>query len=313
MTASAPPQVSLVIVAFDMARQIERTIQSLSPPLQTGIEAGEYELIVVDNGSRQPIDRERCEAFGAQLRWIRIEDAPASPAKALNRGIAAARAPLVGAMVDGARMASPGLLEHALIGSRTYGRAIVATLGFHLGHEPQQQAIQAGYDEAAEARLLERVGWEEDGYRLFEVSVPAISSSGGWLVVPAESNALFMLAEMWAELGGFDEGFGSPGGGLVNHDLFVRACELPRSELLMLLGEATFHQVHGGISTNELAVRMDDLYAEYEALRGRAFQRPTRQPLFLGRLRSSALEAFARSVRVPRSSSGDSAPAAEAR
>jgi glycosyltransferase involved in cell wall biosynthesis len=297
VASAKKPQVSVVIAAYEMPRQIERTVRSLSPTMQLGIDADDYELIVVDNGSRETIDSEGCERWGALLRWIRIDDAPPSPAMALNRGIAAASAPLVGAMIDGARMASPGLLEHALIASATCPRPVIASLGFHLGSQPQRRAIKAGYDAGAEAALLDEIGWEEDGYRLFDISVPAVSSNKGWLVPPLESNALFMPTELWSELGGFAEEFSAPGGGMVNLDLFARACELPDSRLIILLGEATFHQVHGGVATNDLTTSFAEMRVEYERLRGHPYQRPTVQPLLLGELRSRALPAFERSLR----------------
>jgi len=106
-----------------MRREIARTIRSLSPAMQRGIDATAYELIVVDNGSDEPVDRDACAELGAPVRWIDIGRASPSPAAALNRGIREARAPLVGAMVDGARLASPGLLRLALVASRLHPRA----------------------------------------------------------------------------------------------------------------------------------------------------------------------------------------------
>ena len=47
-------------------------------------------------------------------------------------------------------------------------------------------------------------------------------------------------------LGGYDERFDQEGGGFLNMDTYIRACEMPDSELVMLLGEGTFHQLHGG-------------------------------------------------------------------
>jgi hypothetical protein len=282
----------VAIVAYDMQRQIERTLRSLSPSMQWGMRADEYELIVVDNGSPRALDREACEAQGAPLRWLRLDDASPSPAAALNRGIAEASAPLVGAMIDGARMASPGLLANALVAARVHHRPVVGSHGFHLGEEPQQRAVRTGYDEAAEERLLAEVEWERDGYRLFDIAAAGLSSREGWVSAPAESNALFMPAPLWEEVGGFDERFASPGGGLVNLDLFARACELPDSRLVMLIGEGTFHQVHGGVTTNDPDARFEDLQAEFERIRGRGYRRPSAKPLLVGSPRPNALAAL---------------------
>ena len=43
---------------------------------------------------------------------------------------------------------------------------------------------------------------------------------------------------------------------------------------IMLLGEATFHQVHGGVATNAPVSRWDEFNREYAAIRGHGFERP---------------------------------------
>ena len=63
---------------------------------------------------------------------------------------------------------------------------------------------------------------------------------------------------MWTALGGVDERFDAPGGGHLNLDTFRRSVELPGADLVVLLAEATFHQLHGGIATNSPVER----YAE---------------------------------------------------
>jgi glycosyltransferase involved in cell wall biosynthesis len=276
------PRLSLIVVAYDMSLQLARTLLSLSPAMQQRIAATDYELIVVDNGSPEPIVPATAEDCGVAVRWLRIDDAAASPAGAVNRGLRLAAAPVVGVMVDGARMASPGLLRHALAAARLADRPVIGTLGFHLGPDLQQRSIWNGYDEAAEEQLLLDAGWQRDGYRLFDISVFAASSAEGWFAPPAESNALFMPAEMWDELGGYDEGFRSAGGGYVNLDAFERACALPGAELIMLLGEGTFHQVHGGVSTNSRNPPAIAWQEEYERLRGRPFRKPAIRPTLLG-------------------------------
>ena len=97
-----------------------------------------------------------------------------------------------------------------------------------------------------------------------------------------ESNGLFMPKAMWEELGGLDERFALPGGGLSNHDLYRRACELDGAQLVVLLGEGTFHQIHGGAATSG-RFGWDEMHDEYVALRGRAYQPPPNERLYSAR------------------------------
>jgi hypothetical protein len=187
-------------------------------------------------------------------------------------------------------MASPGLLSKALAASRVHERPVIGTIAFHLGPDVQMESIKCGYNQAVEDELLAGFGWEVDGYRLFTISAFAGSSAGGWFEVPAESNAFFMRAEHWRALGGWDEGFVTSGGGFANLDMWSRACADPRAELIMLLGEATFHQIHGGIATNNINPQPLQVvfHEEYMKLRGHAYERPTRRPLYFGALPESA-------------------------
>lgn len=276
------PALSVVVVAYEMRREIVRTVQSLSPSMQRGIDADEYEILVVDNGSSEPVDAVLPAAADVPLRVLRIDDASPSPVAAVNRGLAAASAPLVGVMIDGARLASPGLLHHARLAARLHERPVVATVAFHLGPDAQPRSVAEGYDTEAEDRLLESVDWTADGYRLFEISVFAKSSGEGWFGEIAESNALFLPRALWDELGGYDEAFASPGGGFVNLDTYARACALPDTQVVFLFGEGTFHQVHGGVATNAIVSPVAAYAAEYARIRGMPFRRPRVRPLLLG-------------------------------
>src|SRR5262245_37836366 len=189
------PSLSLVVVVYNIPRQARRTLLSLSADYQRHIGAENYEVIVVDNGSNPPINKSEIEHLRGNFRLIPLDPALPSPAQAINRGLAEAHGDIVGVMIDGARIVTPGLLHFARCGADLYGRAVVATLGWYLGFDFQSVAMQSGHDYPFEDSLLNSIDWPTDGYRLFEVSTMDESSCDGWFQTIAESNALFMTRE----------------------------------------------------------------------------------------------------------------------
>jgi len=263
---------SVIVVAYDMARELPRTLQSLSVGYQRDVQPSEYEVIVVDNGSPTPIDESVFAGLSGQFRLIRLDDAAPSPARAVNVGLQVARGETVGVLLDGARLVSPGLVHFALTGSRMYPRSAVVALGWYLGYDYQRYALEAGWTQADEDKLLKAIDWPSDGYRLFEIATMDECSVGGWFEPIFESNALFLPAAVWEELGGYDERFDSAGGGLINYDTLRRASGVDGLRWVILLGEATFHQLHGGIATNapwsDIQEAMGGWTAQYQSLRG---------------------------------------------
>jgi glycosyltransferase involved in cell wall biosynthesis len=295
------PQVSVVVVVHNMQREAERTLYSLSAAYQRDIDADDYEVIVVDNGSDPPLDPAIFNRLSGNFRVIRLHPAPPSPAHAINLGLASARGDVIGVMIDGARIVTPGLLHYARTGVAMFPGAVVATLGWYLGYDQQRWSIECGYSKAREDAMLEAIDWQNNGYRLFEISSGDETTVDGWFGVICESNALFLSRANWTLLNGVDEAFDHPGGGFVNLDLIVRAFELPGARLVVLLGEGTFHQLHGGIATNASHTKIADKVAlwraQYEQLRGREWV-PSSLPqrVFLGQLPGPALRHFARSI-----------------
>jgi len=207
-------------------------------------------------------------------------------------------------MIDGARMASPGLVAGMCHALAAPGPAIVAVPGYHLGDALQQEAAARGYTADVEAELLRSINWRGDGYRLFDRSVLSATSGSGFLMPISESNCLAMHRRLMKRLGGCDIRFQSPGGGYVNLDLYRRACDLPATTLYLLAGEGTFHQFHSGATTDARPDRdllMDQLRAEYELIRGRPFAPPDKQAALLGTISPQAarfMEFSAQQVRA---------------
>ena len=122
------------------------------------------------------------------FQYVYVDPGDPSPVVTLNLGASLARGHLLGFMIDGARMLSPGVLNYAVRSARAYAHPVVSTPGYHLGREAQQVAVAKGYDQAAEDRLLASVGLAKGWLRAFRISSPAVSMANGWLAPFAESN-----------------------------------------------------------------------------------------------------------------------------
>jgi glycosyltransferase involved in cell wall biosynthesis len=269
-SAEAHPKLSVVVVCYEMATQIKNTLQSLLPPYQRNISIDEYEIILIDNGSAKILD-ECTRKISPNLDYIYLspnESSP-SPAPAMNRGVALARAPLLCLMIDGARLVTPGVLSWGMRLLELSPRAMVEVRGWHLGPKWQPESMMEGYDLKQECELLESVRWSEDGYRLWEIAAPTPQVRRGYAAPTAESNCIFLRRHLFDELGGFDERNTAPGGGFVNLDFFARAVAVA-NPVFTLLGEGTFHQMHGGAATGlakpSLQKRLKQWRAESEAL-----------------------------------------------
>jgi hypothetical protein len=292
------PELSLIVVSYKMSREIPRTVHSLSRPYQRGVESLEYEIVVVDNGSPIPPNLDGLADLTPKAKLRRADGTCASPAQAVNEAVAATRGRYVGIVLDGARMVTPGVLALARSAWSMDANALVTTMAWHLGPDGQAKSTQAGYDTSEEDRLLASISWPAAGYRLFEIAVPAPGGNPRGFGGPMnESCCTFLSRDRFEALQGFDEAFTAPGGGYVNLDFFSRSLESPGSSLVVLLGEGSFHQVHGGVASNARdPVETDRAFAaEYERVRGRPYLRPEIDPIYLGRFRNEA----ARWIDVP--------------
>lgn len=286
------PLISIVIIAYNMAREIPRTVFSFLPPYQHEIDFDDIEIIVMENGSSHPVDPEVVRSWPDCVRYIEVENPHPSPARALNQGVAMCKGDWVCPVIDGARLISPGVLKSAHELIKAHENPIIATTGYHLGHKTQQMNVLEGYNQQAEDALLASIDWPNNPYDLFEISCLGGSARKSWFSQISESNVLVLKKEFYNVIGGFDENFDIPGGGLVNLDFFKRCADHESSQYIMLLGEGSFHQYHGGVTTSR-AVSLPSLkdaskttwqiYAEqYLAIRGEPYQSSQTYPLIYG-------------------------------
>jgi cephalosporin hydroxylase len=302
---TATRDLSVVVVFYNMRREAARTLHSLSRGYQQGVDDLDYEVIVVDNGSEpeQRLGEEFVRSFGAEFRYIELgDDATPSPARALNVGVAASTGRSVATMVDGAHVLTPGVLRFGMLGLASYAPAVVTTQQWYVGPGQQSETVPSGYGRELEDRLFEQIEWPTDGYRLFDIG--HFIGDRDWFDSQWESNCIFVPRSLLEQAGAMDESFATAGGGYVNLDFFERVGSSPSITLVTILGEGSFHQVHGGTTTNvpdmierrKLLARYGEDYAE---LRGRRFRAPTKPIHYVGSLAGSARRTKARRMTSP--------------
>jgi glycosyltransferase involved in cell wall biosynthesis len=287
------PTLSIVVIFHNMVREAERTLISLSAEYQTNVSEDDYEIIAIDNGSAHALDPEVVGRWASNSKYYFHKTRSVSPAAAVNFGVKKARGDFVAVIVDGARMASPGLVSKTIEALHVKDNPFVCSLSWHLGPDVQNHSITQGYDQSEEDRLLTKIDWRRNGYKLFDISTIAQSSNvmfGGGM--PSECSYFAMRTPQFAALGGLDERFQAPGGGLINQDFLARVLTVPDIDLTVILGEGVFHQYHGGVATNVpmAAHPIRSFQEEYIKIHGERFQRgPIVQPSYFGEMHPAAM------------------------
>jgi hypothetical protein len=283
----------MVVIVYKMPEQAQNTLLSLTPKFQQNVSEADYEVVVVENTSDRVLGEAKVLSYGKNFRYHLREDKSVSPADAINFGVKQAQADMVGIMVDGARMLTPGVLQYVLAARRMSAKAVVSVPGYHLGDGLQQNTVNSGYDEDVEKALLKQINWPHEGYRLFEISCLSGSCSNGFFNPNAESNCLCLSKKMYHAVGGCDTRFDMPGGGYINLDLYKRVCEHKHTELFILPGEGTFHQFHKGVTTGDRPEKRKDLMEQmrqqYQQIRGEKYTSPVTEAIYLGKLSPQAL------------------------
>jgi glycosyltransferase involved in cell wall biosynthesis len=285
-------KLSIIVVAYNMTREIPRTLQSLGKHYQLGCEQLDYEVLVIDNGSARPLNQQAVKSCGPHFSYHYLDNPPPSPAHALNFGASQSSGEILGFMIDGAHLLTPGVFKLALGAFAALHNPVVMTRYFFLGPKAQNESILEGYDQQAEDALLTGIDWPRAGYRLFEIGCP-LQGKGNlqkitWFNKMTESNALFLRRSTFDAIGGANEAFDIPGGGFLNMDMYREAVDLPGADPVQLIGEGSFHQYHGGTTTNVSPEERDNKVKQYEQqyhdIRGRDLAVSDKDVFYFGHL-----------------------------
>jgi len=282
-------RLSILIIIYNMRREAPRTIFSALPPYQKDVCIDDYEVLVLENGSTEPLGADYIKGLPKNVRYLPVPNPSASPVAALNWGAEQARSDNLLFCIDGARIFSDKLISRGICQLEHNPEAFVYTLGWHLGPDVQMRSIKNGYNQDVEDAILANVNWRLDPDRLFEVSVLAGSSANGPFRPISESNSFFITRALFESTGGYDERFQMPGGSLCNLEFFQRYITRKNALNILLLSEGSFHQVHGGAATGGV-YNWAEMHAEYERIFARPFLQPDYNTLFADWPRKAAFK-----------------------
>jgi glycosyltransferase involved in cell wall biosynthesis len=148
------PKVSIIVISYNMNRELPRTLLSLSVPFQKGITRDEFEVILIDNGSKVPPTASDFSHLDIDLRVVSMDNPTKSPVPAINFSLKQVNGEIIGVYIDGARIASPRLIASARDAITYNQRAFVGSRGRYLGNKFQRVAIVEGYNQQVEDDFL---------------------------------------------------------------------------------------------------------------------------------------------------------------
>ncbi|MFQ3325229.1 MAG: glycosyltransferase involved in cell wall biosynthesis [Pseudomonadales bacterium] len=291
------PLLSIIVIVYDMPEQAWNTLLSLTPTYQRNVDQQQYEVIVVENRSKNCIPAERVRSLPDNFVYINREENGISPAKAINEGLKQCRGQSIGLLIDGARMLTPRVVEFALQGLRIKN-AVVTVPGYYL---TEFATLEKSSKEILrhEEKLLKSLDWMKKGYSLFKQACFSNGNRHGLFHPIMESNALFFSREAIETINGVDEKFSLKGGGSVNLHLYRLLTTATDAPIIVLQGEGNLHQFHGGTSTTKGQER-EQLVVEFkkqlDSYWPNGFKSVTREPYLLGTISADALPLIEQSI-----------------
>jgi len=274
---------TIIVIFFNGQREASRTLYSLCSEYQRDVNVKDYNVIVLDSGSTVPLDKKWVESFAPNFQYQFVETLYPSPTEALRVGLQMVNTKYVGVIIDGAHILTPGVLSEFFHIIKLNPDAFVFTTKYHIGDYHQNDSLTLGHNQEKEDQLFERVNWKKNGYLLYHISnfyqSPFFEFSAS-----SESNCFFVKTKELKATEVYDKDYYSKGGGLINLDTFKHLTLNPKLENFCILGEGSFHQFHGGASTNVERIEhpVAEYNMEYYALNNKPYSSPIYTCKFYG-------------------------------
>lgn len=285
------PLISIILIIYKMRRQAERTLRTMLPGYQQGVQQDDYEVIIVENESSEMMDSDFVNALPDNFKYFSRKESSVTPVAAINFAFQQCRGEFIGLILDGARMLSPRVLCNAKMAHAIHSECLVSVPGYHLG--AQEQHLNTPDDIRKEVEWLESVNWMQNGYELFNFAVWGGGNKKGFFHPFMESNCFFSSMNKFRAIGFADPSFDLPGGGALNLHMYRKIGLMPDTPYFLLYGEGTFHQSHGGVTTNKIQDRerlLIQTKAQLDAKWGGHFHALRREPILLGAPNSQVMD-----------------------
>lgn len=270
---------SIVICAYQMERELKRTVLSCLAPFQVGLHDKSIEIIIANNDFDSRIELADLPVGVSEV--INVTTRSISPVQVMNQAAKKAKSRNLLLILDGARMVSPNVVNNTIEILSRSSNFISTPIAFHLGPKHQSLSVLEGYNKEQEDLLLEEINWQSNGNSLFNISSLAGANPDGFYGSISESCAFGISKKMFLRLGGYESSFISAGGGFATLDLFKRAVEHKKTKLFVMVDSGSFHQLHGGVSTSPDAPHQL-WHDEYESIRNNKYSIPQITPTYFG-------------------------------
>lgn len=270
-------KLSVIVIFFNNRREAPRTLHTLTRAYQEKIQSLDYEVLAIDSNSPEPLNEKTVTSFGAEFSYHFVKTLHPSPVEALRRGLELSKGEYIMVIIDGAHMLTPGILYKWQDATRSYPASMVYTQRYHLGKYLQND--NQDHNQNIEDALLNSIDWKNNGYELFRIC-HFTQSGEWWFSKHMESNCFIIPRQKLIEHGSIYKDFFSVGGGFLNMEMFKKAAEDTELTTIVLMGESTFHQFHGGTTTNitreEIKQKLIGYRKEYFDLNQSHYGRPKR-------------------------------------